>query len=284
MAAQSNGAFAPVVFSFQSTDIRTFADDHGEPWFCANDVCKVLGYTNSRKAISDHCRDRGVTKRYTPSRSCDQEMTFINEGNLYRLIIKSKKPEAEKFEIKVMEEILPAIRKTGSYVATPHITPEQQGILFNLMANRFPDGRDKPYGWARFNNHYKINSYKNLPFERFADACDYIGKLPTKVTALPAARKYNYPRELLGQPDFTSSEGTVRLDINMLANRKFISPLFGLLNELRTDGHEVTAALTEAEAMRQGIIEADTAFDQIWNIALKTKVRPAKINEKGKQR
>lgn len=96
-------------------------------------------------------------------------------------------------------------------------------------------------------------------------------------------KKYNYPRELLGQPDFTSSEGTVRLDINMLANRKFISPLFALLNELRTDGHEVTAPLAEAEAMRQGIIEADTAFDQIWNIALKTKVRPAKISEKGKR-
>lgn len=96
-------------------------------------------------------------------------------------------------------------------------------------------------------------------------------------------KKYNYPRQLLGQPDFTSSEGTVRLDINMLANRKFISPLFALLNELRTDGHEVTAPLAEAEAMRQGIIEADTAFDQIWNIALKTKVRPAKISEKGKR-
>ena len=115
MTTTNSGAFAPVVFQFQSTNIRTFADDNGEPWFCANDVCEVLGYANPRDAISKHCRQGGVAKRDTPSISGDQEMTFINEGNLYRLIVKSRKPEAEKFEQLVMDEILPAIRKTGSY-------------------------------------------------------------------------------------------------------------------------------------------------------------------------
>jgi prophage antirepressor-like protein len=49
MAAQSNGALAPIVFSFQSVDVRTFVDNYGEPWFCAKDVCKILGYTNAAK-------------------------------------------------------------------------------------------------------------------------------------------------------------------------------------------------------------------------------------------
>lgn len=124
MTTINSGAFAPVVFQFQSTSIRTFADDSGEPWFCANDVCEVLGYVNPRDAVSKHCRENGVAKRDTiDSMNRKQELTFINEGNLYRLIIKSRKPEAEKFEQLVMDEILPAIRKTGSYQHRPESLP-----------------------------------------------------------------------------------------------------------------------------------------------------------------
>jgi prophage antirepressor-like protein len=117
MTSPATGAFAPAVFNFQSLDVRAFADDAGEPWFCAADVCAVLGYRNSRRSIDLHCRDQGVTKRYTPTKSGNQEMTFINEGNLYRLIVKSRNPEAQAFEQEVMEVILPAIRKTGRYDA-----------------------------------------------------------------------------------------------------------------------------------------------------------------------
>jgi prophage antirepressor-like protein len=119
--SQSTGAFAPAVFDFQSHKVR-FANDSGEPWFCAADVCTVLGYRNARDAVTKHCKERGVAKRDTPTESGIQPITFINEGNLYRLVIKSRKPEAEAFEQKVMEEILPAIRKTGGYG-----TPSLQG-------------------------------------------------------------------------------------------------------------------------------------------------------------
>ncbi|WP_244535514.1 BRO-N domain-containing protein [Pseudomonas aeruginosa] len=99
--------------------------DDGQPWFCATDVCAVLGYSNPSKTIGDHCRASGLTKRYATSeiakrdpssRARDsQEMTFINEGNLYRLIIKSRKEEAKRFESWVCDEVLPALRKTGGY-------------------------------------------------------------------------------------------------------------------------------------------------------------------------
>ncbi|HNM65399.1 MAG TPA: BRO family protein [Accumulibacter sp.] len=112
------GASAPAVFNFQSLEVRAFADDAGEPWFCAADVCAVLGYRNYSDAVQKHCRDGGVAKRDTPTTSSVQEMTFINEGNLYRLIVKSRTPEAEAFEQQVMEVILPAIRKTGRYDAS----------------------------------------------------------------------------------------------------------------------------------------------------------------------
>lgn len=84
----------------------------GKPYFVATDVATALGYTNPRKAVNDHCK--GVTKRDTPTSSGVQSMSYINEGDLYRLIMKSKLPSAEKFERWVMDEVLPSIRKTGS--------------------------------------------------------------------------------------------------------------------------------------------------------------------------
>lgn len=98
---------------------------NGESWFVANDVCAVLEYTNPSKALKDHCKPKGLTKRYTLTDGGKQLVTYINEGNLYRLITKSKMPEAEKFEEKVFEEILPTIRKTGSYTAKQ----ESNGLL-----------------------------------------------------------------------------------------------------------------------------------------------------------
>ena len=107
------------IFNFKDLPVRVISDPRGEFWFCGTDVCAILGYTNSRKALQDHCKQGGVTKRYTPTKSADQEMTFINEPNLYRLIIKSRKPEAEPFEAWVFEEVLPQIRKTGKYQLQP---------------------------------------------------------------------------------------------------------------------------------------------------------------------
>lgn len=98
----------------------------GKPYFVATDVATALGYINPRKAVNDHCK--GVTKRDTPTSSGVQQMSYINEGDLYRLIMKSKLPSAEKFESWVMDEVLPSIRKTGSY-SKPLTTSEQIRLL-----------------------------------------------------------------------------------------------------------------------------------------------------------
>lgn len=85
--------------------------------FCGNDVAKALGYTNPSKALTDHCRY--ITKRYTPhpqNLNKQLEMSFIPEGDVYRLIVRSKLPSAEKFERWVFDEVLPIVRKTGGYV------------------------------------------------------------------------------------------------------------------------------------------------------------------------
>lgn len=89
---------------------------NNEVFFCAKDVCDILEYTNSRKAINDHCKSKGVTNCYTPTKSGNQEMVFISESNLYRLIVSSKMPKAQEFEELVFEEVLPSIRKNGYYI------------------------------------------------------------------------------------------------------------------------------------------------------------------------
>ncbi|HHF5319418.1 TPA: BRO family protein [Haemophilus influenzae] len=107
-------------FTFKSNSVRVITDNNREPWFCANDVCDILGYSNPRDAILKHCKENGVAFRDAiDSMQRKQETTFINEPNLYRLIIKSRKPEAEPFEAWVFEEVLPQIRKTGKYQLQP---------------------------------------------------------------------------------------------------------------------------------------------------------------------
>lgn len=106
-------------------EVRTIEID-GKPYFVGTDVAKALGYNNPRDAVSRHCK--GVVKHDTPTSSGVQLMSYINEGDMYRLIMKSKLPSAEKFESWVMDEVLPAIRKTGSY-QKPMTTAEQIQLL-----------------------------------------------------------------------------------------------------------------------------------------------------------
>ena len=102
-------------------DVRTMEIDD-KPYFCASDVASMLGYSNTRDAISRHCK--GVVKHDGVSKTTNQygvvtnqtvEMSFIPEGDVYRLIVRSKLPQAEKFESWVFDEVLPSIRKSGLY-------------------------------------------------------------------------------------------------------------------------------------------------------------------------
>lgn len=85
-----------------------------KPYFVGKDIAEILGYRNPTKAVSTHCK--GVSKMGIPSNGGIQEMSVIPEGDIYRLIIKSKLPKAQEFESWVMDGILPQIRKTGGYI------------------------------------------------------------------------------------------------------------------------------------------------------------------------
>ncbi len=105
----------------------------GEPWFVGKDVAMALGYVNSRKAIGDHvCKeDRGVTKCDTLGGT--QEFGIINESGLYALIFGSKLPSAKRFKRWVTSEVLPAIRKSGSYGVQDDILMKMAELFSNTV-------------------------------------------------------------------------------------------------------------------------------------------------------
>lgn len=106
-------------FNFQSQDVRAIIGENGEPWFVAKDVCEILGYVDAPKAVKQHCKYAKILKNDNPSflEISPRGLLIINEADLYRLVIRSTKPAAQKFEQWVMEEVLPSIRKTGSFTA-----------------------------------------------------------------------------------------------------------------------------------------------------------------------
>ena len=104
----------------QFGNVRTVID--GETvLFCGTDVARSLAYTNPQKAVRDHCK-QGVERFVQHPQSAEKTiaMTFIPEGDVYRLIVRSNMPEAERFEKWLFEDVLPAIRKHGGY-----LTPEK---------------------------------------------------------------------------------------------------------------------------------------------------------------
>lgn len=122
-------------------EIRT-AEIEGKPYFMATDIAKALGYSRPNDAISAHCR--ATVKHSTPISGKMQEVNFIPEGDVYRLIARSKLPQAEKFEKWVFDEVLPSIRKTGGYIAgQEHMTDDELLANAILVAQRKIAERDK---------------------------------------------------------------------------------------------------------------------------------------------
>ena len=114
----------------QFCEVRTILEGE-KVLFCAADVAKALGYTNPNKAVNDHCR--AITKRSTPISGKVQSINFIPEGDVYRLIIRSKLPAAEKFERWLFDDVVPMIRKTGCYMTDSVLERIQKDPAFALV-------------------------------------------------------------------------------------------------------------------------------------------------------
>lgn len=127
-----------IVKVFEDRPVR-IVEENGNPLFVGMDVCVLLGYKNPRKAMNDHCK--GVTKRYPLSTNGGvQELRVISEPDVMRLICGSKLPAAVRFEKWVFEEVLPSIRKTGTYSISRDSTAE----LVEQINRKLLAGEDVP--------------------------------------------------------------------------------------------------------------------------------------------
>ena len=119
--------------------VRTATDEKGEPWFCAKDLCDVLGYKNSSCAVKQHVRSSDVAKRYVARLAKNRfgvcegkmqvvQMIFVNESGFYALVLGSKLATAVKFKDWVTSVVLPQIRKTGGYIPVKEGESEEETI------------------------------------------------------------------------------------------------------------------------------------------------------------
>jgi prophage antirepressor-like protein len=130
-------------FDFNGSKVEVQIDENGKEWFNSIDVCRCLGYERPNDAVSAHCRKDGTVKRRSvDSLGRQQQVNFITEPNLYRLVVKSKLPSAEDFEKWVFETVLPSIRKTGSYSIVKREKGDPIAILENFWKKVASDVRE----------------------------------------------------------------------------------------------------------------------------------------------
>lgn len=118
-----------ISLQFEGSRSRNVIID-GARWWVGKDVCAILGYTNSKKAMKDHCK--GVTNRY-PLQTAGgmQELRIISEPDVFRLISSSKLPAAERFEAWIYETVLPEIYRTGAYISAAQ--KQMPSELYSLL-------------------------------------------------------------------------------------------------------------------------------------------------------
>lgn len=130
------------VFNFNGFDVREITDQKGEPWFVAKDVCEILGYVNPSKAIADHVDDEDKLNNESLASLGQRGGWIINESGLYSLVLRSDKKEAKEFKRWVTSDVLPSIRKTGSY-AVKQPTGQELIALALVEAQRFLAAKDE---------------------------------------------------------------------------------------------------------------------------------------------
>lgn len=209
-----------VAFSFGSQEIRTLTVNNN-PWFVSKDVCSILAIRTNDALNSLDEDEKGYDTIVTPGGP--QEMGIVSESGLYSLILRSRKPEAKKFKKWVTSEVLPSIRKNGTYAATPEPEPEPERPALTestpadrkelrnivdkwvrLSHDRKVNNQDFREAWKEVNNCMQVESVKDIPLEHLQYAILFVeeqiemcgGNAPAKT--LPAVQENNPKDAILG--------------------------------------------------------------------------------------
>ena len=250
--------------------VRTIIEDD-KFYFVAADIAKALGYKNTSKAINDHCKH--ITKRYIlDNTGIEQSMNIIPESDIYRLIIKSKLPEAEKFEEWVMEDVLPQLRQCGVYI-TENAT--QESIDFqslygkNRIYNTFLNTNDLHAEYERFsqmayeerkarhiNNDIRIYGCKQARRAIEKRMNDSLQLLANNSTAIPHSRILAM-RELIDQ---------IQVDITKLSNKANGGFKANMTRKIKAQQQQLEFMETELLEARNQYSELEHEYEEYRNI------------------
>ncbi|MPW31838.1 hypothetical protein F9L16_23005 [Agarivorans sp. B2Z047] len=197
----------PEIFKFhQDYSVRIDIKD-GEPWFCLSDVCVVLDIKNPARVAKEMLDSKGVCLTYTLTDGGRQQLAFINEPNLYRVIFRSRKKEAEQFQKWVFEEVLPQIRKTGKYLPQPVETISNRQYYelkkqVDAISQNFHFAEKARYAiWRIIRSHLNATGVKQIPAHQYQECKNILSIANHKASkwrATVIAQEEVYLRENLG--------------------------------------------------------------------------------------
>lgn len=261
-------------FSFEQYAVRTI-EQHGQAWFIASDVAAALEYrmaSDMTRTLDDD--EKGTQIVRTPSG--DQEMLVINESGLYSAILRSRKASAKRFKKWVTSEVLPAIRKSGSYAAPaprplkalPGLSTDQQDAIKGLVKARveaLPQNKQAKAAitcWSALKSKFGC-TYKEIESAQFAEALSLVARLPLEGELLEAEQpkplELHYPVSWLPEhnPHLRNyayrphgSDPSIHLGTSSLCGMDARSPTLALIGELTRAGYDVEACRVELLAMR----------------------------------
>ena len=160
-------------FNFNQSQVRVEMHN-GEPLFCLTDVAQILEIQNT-KSSRFNLKEDGVHKMYlTDKLGRNQEATFINEPNLYRVIFRSRKAEAVKFQDWIFEEVIPQIRKTGGYQVGQKTTADDRtGLRQAVAALVGRRGIDYSSAYSMIHQRFNVEAIEDIPAEKLPEAVAY---------------------------------------------------------------------------------------------------------------
>ncbi|SDY38591.1 BRO family protein [Nitrosomonas sp. Nm58] len=220
--------------AFQSTQFDV-VDRNNQPWLRSLQIGGALGYAKPDHSIwklyesnKDEFTDAMTALVELETNGGKQKVRIFSLRGAHLLAMFARTKIAKEFR----KWVLDILDRETQLPSNPQqfITPEQTNEIYTLVCERFPDGRDRVYAWSRFNNHFRINSYKNLLFTKYEEACRYIPSIPGKkeVRTLPAPMPAIKP-PVWTKPDPAGSADAIRS----------IQTMRSIITELQTWCHEL---------------------------------------------
>ena len=200
-----------VNFTFENQSVTTAVNTNGEIFFHATELATVLGFGNARQAITSHVDKEDVHKLDTLTKGGKQKTNFVNESGMYALIFGSTKDEAKRFKRWVTSEVLPTIRKTGTYTQPTEIRhtlsiQQRHAIQKAIKQKCRKNSTHYQTVYHALYDHFKVESYKELLASDFDEAMAFI----TDFNLADDVSEYNSLWKLIGLLEYERIDKEIR--------------------------------------------------------------------------